>query len=123
MGVDFVYMGMCFIVMQEVYVIDDYKYVILNVKLLDIIYMNFFMGVYGNYICESIEKVGFDLDVLLEFDKIKMNFGSDKMKVWKDIWGVGQGVGLMDDLLSVGVFVEWFKCEYDDVKVWFGILC
>jgi nitronate monooxygenase len=27
-----------------------------------------------------------------------MNFGSGSAKAWRDIWGAGQGVGLMDDM-------------------------
>lgn len=50
-----------------------------------------------------------------------MNFGGDKAKAWKDIWGAGQGVGLMDDLPSVATLVERLKREYDDTKARLGI--
>jgi nitronate monooxygenase len=50
-----------------------------------------------------------------------MNFGSDKAKAWKDIWGAGQGVGLMDDVPSVGELVERLKKEYDDATARLGI--
>jgi len=41
-----------------------------------------------------------------------MNFESDKAKAWKDIWGAGQGVGLMHDVPTVAELVERLKEEY-----------
>jgi nitronate monooxygenase len=50
-----------------------------------------------------------------------MNFGSDKAKAWKDIWGAGQGVGLMDDVPSVSELVQRLSKEYNDAKARLGI--
>jgi nitronate monooxygenase len=41
-----------------------------------------------------------------------MSFGSGSAKAWRDIWGAGQGVGLMDDVPSVAEMVERLKAEY-----------
>ncbi|MFP3548284.1 nitronate monooxygenase, partial [Rhizobium sp. SIMBA_035] len=87
--------GTRFIATQEAHAVEDYKHAILNAKSSDIIYTNLFTGVHGNYIRESIEKAGLDPDALPESDKTKMNFGGDKTKAWKDIWGAGQGVGAL----------------------------
>ncbi len=76
---------------------------------------------HGNYIRESIVNAGLDPDALPESDKTKMNFGGDKAKAWKDIWGAGQGVGLMDDVPSVAELVARLKREYDDAKARLGI--
>jgi nitronate monooxygenase len=37
-------------------------------------------------------------------------------KAWRDIWGAGQGVGLMDDIPSAGEMVERLKREYDAAR-------
>ncbi|KVN36207.1 2-nitropropane dioxygenase [Burkholderia pyrrocinia] len=121
MGADLAYMGTRFIATQEAHAIEDYKRAILNAKAADIVYTNLFTGVHGNYIRESIEKAGLDPDALPESDKTKMNFGGDKTKAWKDIWGAGQAVGLMDDLPSVAMLVERLKREYDDTRARLGI--
>lgn len=121
MGADLAYMGTRFIATQEAHAVEDYKRAILNAKSSDIIYTNLFTGVHGNYIRESIEKAGLDPEALPESDKSKMNFGGDKAKAWKDIWGAGQGVGLMDDLPSVGALVERLKTEYDAAKARLGV--
>lgn len=116
MGADLAYMGTRFIATQEAHAVDDYKRAIVNSSASDIIYTNLFTGVHGNYIRESILNAGLDPDALPESDKTKMNFGSDKAKAWKDIWGAGQGVGLMDDVPSVAQLVERLRREYDDAR-------
>ena len=114
MGADLAYMGTRFIATQEAHAVDDYKRAIVNSSASDIVYTNLFTGVHGNYIRESILNAGLDPEALPESDKTKMNFGSDKAKAWKDIWGAGQGVGLMNDVPSVATLVERLKREYDD---------
>jgi len=121
MGADLAYMGTRFIATQEAHAVDSYKQAIVNSTASDIIYTNLFTGVHGNYIRESIENAGLDPDALPESDKTAMNFGSDKAKAWKDIWGAGQGVGLMDDVPSVGELVQRLTNEYNDAKARLGI--
>ncbi len=48
-----------------------------------------------------------------------MNFGSggntDK-KAWRDIWGCGQGIGAVKDILSAGDLVARLAVEYEAAK-------
>jgi nitronate monooxygenase len=50
-----------------------------------------------------------DPDNLPESDPSKMNFGSggntDK-KAWKDIWGCGQGIGGVREIVTAGDLVD-----------------
>ncbi|WP_186136231.1 NAD(P)H-dependent flavin oxidoreductase [Burkholderia gladioli] len=121
MGADLAYMGTRFIATREAHAVESYKQAIVNAKSADIIYTNLFTGVHGNYIRESIVSAGLDPDALPEADKSKMNFGSDKAKAWKDIWGAGQGVGLMDDVPSVAELVARLTREYDEARARLGI--
>ena len=121
MGADLAYMGTRFIATQEAHAVESYKHAIVNSSASDIIYTNLFTGVHGNYIRESIVNAGLDPDALPASDKTAMNFGSDKAKAWKDIWGAGQGVGLMNDVPSVGELVERLKKEYGEAKARLGI--
>ena len=50
-------------------------------------------------------------------DKTAMNFGSSSAKAWRDIWGAGQGVGLMEDAPSVAEVVARLQTEYKAAKV------
>ncbi len=47
-----------------------------------------------------------------------MNFadGTSKPKSWKDIWGAGQGVGQIDDIIPVTEIVERLKREYAQAR-------
>ena len=71
---------------------------------------------HGNYLKKSIEAAGLDPEALPEADKSSMNFGSGSAKAWRDIWGAGQGVGLMDDVPSVEEMVARLKAEYDAAR-------
>ncbi|MEX3583577.1 MAG: nitronate monooxygenase family protein [Burkholderia sp.] len=121
MGADLAYMGTRFIATREAHAVEGYKQAIVDAKSADIIYTNLFTGVRGNYIRESIVNAGLDSDSLPEADKSTMNFGSDKAKAWKDIWGAGQGVGLMDDVPSVAELVTRLTREYDEARSRLGI--
>jgi nitronate monooxygenase len=45
-----------------------------------------------------------------------MSFGSGSAKAWRDIWGAGQGVGLMDDVPTVAEMVERLKAQYEAAR-------
>ncbi|MFT0172754.1 NAD(P)H-dependent flavin oxidoreductase [Paraburkholderia mimosarum] len=123
MGADLAYMGTRFIATKEAHAAEAYKHAILEAKAADIIYTNLFTGVHGNYLRESIVNAGLDPDALPESDKSKMDFGAgtSKAKAWKDVWGAGQAVGLMDDVPSVAELVGRLRLEYDETKARLGI--
>jgi nitronate monooxygenase len=115
MGADFAYIGTRWLATRESNVEEGYREAIVESAAADIIYTNLFTGVHGNYLKKSIVSAGLDPDNLPEADKTKMNFGSgggSKAKAWRDIWGAGQGVGLMQDVPSVAELVERLKAEY-----------
>ncbi|GAB1259493.1 NAD(P)H-dependent flavin oxidoreductase [Aurantivibrio plasticivorans] len=112
MGADMGYVGSAFIATKEANAVDDYKNMITASSADDIIYSNLFTGVHGNYLKPSIERAGLDPDNLPVSDPSKMNFGSTRTKAWKDIWGSGQGIGAVKDVLPAGELVERFKREY-----------
>jgi nitronate monooxygenase len=47
-----------------------------------------------------------------------MNFGSGEShaKVWRDIWGSGQGIGAVKQMEPVAAFVERVAQEYADIR-------
>jgi nitronate monooxygenase len=112
MGADFAYIGSRWLATQESNVTDEYRDAIVQSAAADIVYTNLFTGVHGNYLKKSIVNAGLDPDALPESDKSKMSFGSGSAKAWRDIWGAGQGVGLMDDVPTVAEMMERLKSEY-----------
>jgi nitronate monooxygenase len=112
MGADLAYIGSRWLATEEANVSEEYRKAIVESAAADIVYTNLFTGVHGNYLKKSILAAGLDPDALPESDKSKMSFGSGSAKAWRDIWGAGQGVGLMDDVPSVAEMVARLKTEY-----------
>ena len=116
MGADFAYIGSAFIATEEARAVEGYKQMIVNSSSDDIIYSNLFTGVHGNYLKGSIRNAGLDPDMLPESDPTKMNFGGDAKKAWKDIWGCGQGIGAVKQILPARELIAWLKAEYEQAR-------
>ena len=112
MGADFAYIGSAFIATAEARAALAYKQAVVDGDSDDIVLSNLFTGVHGNYLAPSIRAAGMDPDNLPVSDPSKMNFGGDKSKAWKDIWGCGQGIGAIDKVQPAGEFVAQLKREY-----------
>jgi nitronate monooxygenase len=116
MGADFAYIGSRWLATRESNVSDAYRDAIVDSSASDIVYTNLFTGVHGNYLKKSIVAAGLDPDNLPVSDKSKMSFGSGSAKAWRDIWGAGQGVGLMEDVPTVAEMVERLTQQYQAAR-------
>ena len=113
MGADFAYIGSAFIATEEARAVDGYKQMIVESNSDDIIYTNLFTGVHGNYLRGAIVNAGLDPEHLPESDPSKMNFGGNAAaKAWKDIWGCGQGIGAVHEVVPTRVLVARLASEY-----------
>jgi nitronate monooxygenase len=121
MGADFAYIGSRWLATREANVSDAYRDAIVASSAADVVYTNLFTGVHGNYLKKSIEAAGLDPDNLPVSDKSKMSFGSGGAKAWRDIWGAGQGVGLMDDVPTVEEMVARLKQQYQAARERLGL--
>lgn len=113
-GADFAYIGSPFIATEEARAEKAYKQSIVESTSDDIVYSNLFTGVHGNYLKPSIRAAGLDPDHLPESDPSKMDFGENSAKAWKDIWGSGQGIGAIKDIVPVKSYIDTLKQEYDE---------
>ena len=119
LGADFAYLGTRFIATQEANAEPEYKQMLIESSANDIVYSNLFTGVLGNYLKPSIQNSGLDPDNLPTADKSAMNFGSGgntDSKAWKDIWGSGQGIGLIEDAPTVEELVDRLKSEFTEAS-------
>ncbi|MXO73999.1 nitronate monooxygenase [Altererythrobacter aerius] len=115
MGADFAYIGSPWIATHEANAEQRYKDAIVESNADGIVYSNLFTGVHGNYLRSSIVAAGMDPDNLPDSDPSAMNFGSGgntDAKAWKDIWGSGQGIGMVHAVESVADRVERLAAEY-----------
>ena len=119
LGADFAYFGTRFIATHEANAEPEYKQMLIESSANDIVYSNLFTGVLGNYLKPSIENSGLDPNNLPTADKSAMNFGSGgntDSKAWKDIWGSGQGIGLIEDAPTVEELVDRLKSEFSEAS-------
>lgn len=114
MGADMAYIGSPFIATAEARAADEYKQMIVDSKAADIVYSNLFTGVHGNYLRGSILAQGLDPDNLPVSDPSKMNFS--EAKAWKHIWGCGQGIGAVGEVVPAAVLVDRLEAEYRSAR-------
>ena len=114
-GADFAYIGSAFIATHEARAADEYKHAVVAGTSDDIVYTSLFTGVLGNYLSSSIKAAGLDPSNLAHGDPSIMNFGDEgsrKAKAWKDIWGAGQGIGVIKEVSSAAEYIAKLKREY-----------
>lgn len=120
MGADFAYIGSAFIATDEARAADAYKQMIVDSSSADVVYSSKFTGVHGNYLRGSIVQAGLDPEQLGEGDPSEMTFGSDHeakhAKAWKDIWGSGQGIGAVKQVVPAAELVARLKVEYAEAR-------
>ena len=114
MGADGGYAGSAFIATEEANAAAKYKQMIADYSADDIVYTNLFTGVHGNYLKPSIAAAGMDPDNLEHSDPTKMNFAEDrqKPKSWKEIWGSGQGIGAVKEIVPTADLVARLEREF-----------
>ncbi|MDJ1633192.1 nitronate monooxygenase [Agrobacterium rhizogenes] len=119
MGADMAYIGSPFIATEEARAADAYKQAIVESAAADIVYSNFFTGIHGNYLKPSILAAGMDPDNLPEADPSKMDFetATTGAKAWKDIWGSGQGIGVVKAVEPVAALVDRLEAEYRQARI------
>jgi nitronate monooxygenase len=118
MGADLAYIGSAFIATEEARASDAYKQAIVEGSSDDIVYSSLFTGVHGNYLKASIRAAGLDPDNLPESDPSKMDFGGGESakKAWKDIWGCGQGIGAIRQVVPTAELVARLAREYQAAR-------
>ena len=116
LGADLAYIGSAFIATHEANAPAGYKDAIVAGTARDIVYTNLFSGVHANYLRASIEAAGLDPDHLPTSDPSAMNFGSKDdaapVKRWRDIWGSGQGIGAVQEIVTTAALVARLEREY-----------
>ena len=117
MGADLAYVGSAFIATEEANASTAYKQAIVDGDADGIVYTNLITGVHGNYLKASLVAAGLDPEDLPESDPSSMNFASGSSKAWRDIWGSGQGIGAVQEVVPAAVLVERLAREYAEARV------
>lgn len=118
LGADFAYVGSRFIATAEATAPAEYKRMIVDGSAADIIYTSAMTGVPANYLRPSMLRVGLDPDQLVARDGKSMSFadGSPRPKAWKDVWGCGQGLGVVHDVPATHELVTRWRSELGEAR-------
>lgn len=126
LGADLAYMGTRFLATQECQINPDYKTMLLDANADDIIYTNAISGIPANFLKQSVEHAGYDLNNLpvpdgfdigaeMSVEETNTITSTDNIaaKPWKDIWSAGHGVSAIKAVLSIKDLVAQLGNEYD----------
>ncbi|TAL33470.1 MAG: nitronate monooxygenase [Alphaproteobacteria bacterium] len=118
-GADMVVMGTRFIATAEANAEDAYKQMIVDARSSDIIYTSAISGAPGNFLRQSLENCGYDVEDLKKKGasaaKIPPPPGQES-RAWKYAWSAGQGVSGVHDIPTVQELSDRLKTEYAAAK-------
>jgi len=111
-GADLADIGTLFIAARESLAADDYRQMVVEASVDDLVLTKAFTGANAYYLRRSIERAGLDPDNLS--GKTAMNWGQSdtQLKAWKDIWSAGQSVAAVHRVESAGEIIARLRSEY-----------
>lgn len=117
LGADFAYIGSLFIATDESQASKEYKQMVVESSVEDIVYTDAFSGVNANYLKQSIIQNGLDPENLEKKNEADFSSLTNKeVKAWRDIWAAGQGIGAIKDIRSIKKVIEKLETEYIEAE-------
>ncbi|WP_040228504.1 NAD(P)H-dependent flavin oxidoreductase [Bhargavaea cecembensis] len=113
MGADYAYIGTRFLAAEESAAFDDYKQMVIDSTIEDVVYTDKISGIHANFLAPSLAKQGVDLNDLDGGGKLNFS-GEEEVKAWRDAWSAGQGVTNVTGRETVAEIVEKLYTEYEE---------
>lgn len=112
-GADFVYMGTRFIAVEESMAQQEYKQMLVDASVDDLIVSSGITGTPASWLKPSLRANGVDPDNMpLTPERSYDSNASSAGKKWKDVWAAGQGVGAIKSVQPTAEVVAQLKMEY-----------
>jgi len=119
MGADLAYLGTRFIGTAECRSPEDYKTMILNSRVKDIVETDRVSGVNANFLAASLAEAGIAPDegtappakINNELSEA-LTASANERTAWRDIWSAGHGVGSITDIPRIADLVDRLEAEY-----------
>ncbi len=109
-GADCVYMGTRFLATEESRAQDEYKSMVIDAQIDDIVVSAAITGTSASWLKGSVEAAGYGPEELEA--KAPRDYSGSDQKRWRDIWAAGQGVGSNRQIESVATIVDDLETEY-----------
>ncbi|MCB2077435.1 MAG: nitronate monooxygenase [Novosphingobium sp.] len=112
LGADLAYLGTRMIATKEASAPDAYKAMLVAGGVEDVIFTRGVNGLPASWLKASLREIGLDADNLFIPEGRSTEHLPEGKTPWRDIWSGGQGIGLIDDIPSVGELVARLREEY-----------
>ncbi|MES2053993.1 MAG: nitronate monooxygenase [Pseudomonadota bacterium] len=112
LGADLVYMGTRFIATQESNAQQEFKQMVIDSAVSDLVYTDRLSGVHANFLKPSLEKWGIDVATLPPKTPDMSSLTDTTAKLWKDLWSAGQGIATIHDSPTVATLALRIADEY-----------
>ena len=113
MGADYAYMGTRFIAAEESSAQEDYKQMVIDSTIEDVLYTDSFSGVHANVLIPSLLKEGIDPATLKPKAEVDLSHLVD-VKAWRDIWSAGHGVTTVIKRETTKEIIDSLIREYEE---------
>jgi nitronate monooxygenase len=111
-GADLADIGTLFIAARESMASDDYRQMVVDAAVDDLVLTKAFTGANAYYLRRSIERSGLDPDNLSGKTSMDWSRSDSQLKAWKDIWSAGQSVAAVTRVESAGEIIARLRSEY-----------
>jgi nitronate monooxygenase len=115
-GADLVYMGTRFIATRESRAVEEYKQMVVDSTLDDLLVSASITGTSATWLKPSLRLCGYDPEQMP--DKPQRNYDSSQQqqvaKRWKDLWSAGQGIGAVRAIEPMSAVVDSLAREYQE---------
>lgn len=112
LGADLAYMGTRFIATNESLAHSDYRQMLVDSTIDDLILTNAVTGVHANWLRQSLITAGMNPNALEKDPDVNFTDPQSGVKRWANTWSAGHGVGVIDRVESVQSLVGQLHREY-----------
>jgi nitronate monooxygenase len=111
-GADLADIGTLFIAARESLAADEYRQMVVDAGVDDLVLTRAFTGADAYYLRRSIERAGLDPDNLSGKTSMDWSKSDTQLKAWKDIWSAGQSVAAVHRVEGAGEIIARLRAEY-----------
>jgi nitronate monooxygenase len=111
-GADLADIGTLFIAARESLASDDYRQMVVDAAVDDLVLTRAFTGANAYYLRQSILRSGLDPDNLSGKTAMDWSKSDTQLKAWKDIWSAGQSVAAVQRVEGADQIIARLRAEY-----------
>ena len=111
-GADLADIGTLFIAARESLASEDYRQMVVDAAVDDLVLTKAFTGASAYYLRQSILRSGLDPDNLSGKTAMDWSKSDTQLKAWKDIWSAGQSVAAVQRVEGADEIIARLRAEY-----------